>query len=329
MYIPESVKVRVRHDKQYDNATTAKTNNIPLGFVTFVDEKGVLKKEKSWNGWGDEYIGEFPNKPVSGYKLENMVTRSRHYYGSGRTLYRVIHPDGFAFEISTDNLFEICMEGNVKNGEFLGSYLLAWEGQTLILLGEESSDYSKYVEVTKIVHQGHVSLGNLVVGQPYQDKNGKYIGHYYGKFPAITINYKSKPNERDQWGYAKSYEYAFEAKSQKKYKHIFIYELVYEYDVEQKIRMISSMHNTIAPYPYVGDPKNIDISKYSIHDVNADHYNEKVINTYKSLDEVKPLITEIVEAYAKKSSTQRYSDREVTSPYTVDIKWNTFPKACK
>ena len=40
MYIPESIKVRVRHDKQYDNATTAKTNNIPLGFVTYVDEKG-------------------------------------------------------------------------------------------------------------------------------------------------------------------------------------------------------------------------------------------------------------------------------------------------
>ena len=45
MYIPESVKVRVRHDSQYDNAATSKDNTIPLGFITYVDDKGKLKKE--------------------------------------------------------------------------------------------------------------------------------------------------------------------------------------------------------------------------------------------------------------------------------------------
>jgi hypothetical protein len=328
MYIPESVKVRVRHDKQYDNAITAKTNNIPLGFVTFVDEKGVLKKEKSWNDWGDEYIGEFPNKPISGYKLENMVTRSRHYFGSGRTLYRVIHPDGFVFEISTDNLFEICMEGNVKNGEFLGSYLLAWEGNTLILLGEESSDYSKYVEVTKIVNQGALTPIQLVVGQPYQDKNGEYIGHYYGKYPIVNIDYTHNYLCKDRWGNSTyPVEYLFIADYKKKKKFIFVEEI--QWELQDEAYLHTTLYNTITAYPYVGDPKNLDISKYSIDDISADIYDiydEVLINPYKNLDEVKDEITASVNAYVHNRNKDRDLNKESVD---TKINWNTFPKVIK
>lgn len=325
MYIPESVKVRVRHDKQYDNATTEKTNNIPLGFVTYVDEKGLLKKEKSWNGWGDEYIGEFANKPLEGYKLENMVTRSRDYFGSGRTLYRVIHPDGFSFEISTDNLFEICMEGSVKNGEFIGKYLLAWEGQTLILLGEESSDYSRYVEVTKLVHQGNIKPSDLVIGQPYQDKNGKYIGHYYGKYPIVNIDYTHDYLGRDKWGNA-TYpaKYLFTADYKKKQKFIFVQEIQWEWEDESHLHATS--HNTITVYPYVGDPKNLDISKYSMDDISADIYGEVLINPYKNLDEAKDEITASVNAYVHNRNKDRDPTRESVD---TKINWNTFPKVIK
>ena len=45
-----------------------------LAYIIYTDEKGVLRKEKSWNSWRDEEIEPltFDNVPTSGFVLKKQ-----------------------------------------------------------------------------------------------------------------------------------------------------------------------------------------------------------------------------------------------------------------
>jgi hypothetical protein len=179
MFIPKILKVRTR----------GKEKN-PLAYITYLDEKNVLRKEKSWSGWGDKQIDDVVNTPMSGFKLESSVSRSRDWFGTGRTLFRVIHPSNFVFELSANNFEEICKETGIIKGVFSGEYVLAWEGSNLALLPADTEDYKKHVSLTDKVFSGKVKTKDLVVGKNYNDKNGKCVGRYLGIMPMITNDYK-------------------------------------------------------------------------------------------------------------------------------------------
>jgi len=179
MFIPKILKVRTR----------GKEKN-PLAYITYLDEKNVLRKEKSWKGWGDKQIDDVVNTPMSGFKLESSVSRSRDWFGTGRTLFRVIHPNNFVFEVSANNFEEICKETGIIKGVFSGEYVLAWEGSNLALLPTDTEDYKKHVSLTDKVFSGKVKIKDLVIGKNYVDKNGESVGRYLGTMPMITHDYK-------------------------------------------------------------------------------------------------------------------------------------------
>ena len=327
MYIPESVKVRVRHDSQYDNATTPKDNTIPLGFITYVDDKGKLKKENSWNGWGDEYIGEFENSPMSGFKLENMVTRSRDYFGSGRTMYRVIHPNGFSFEISTDNLCELCMECEVNKCEFIGEYVLAWMGQSLILIGTKSTDYMVTVETTKLINNGNIPPTQLVIGKPYQRKDGKFIGYYLGRHKQVSVGTKVMVKIGDVWrnrddysGYYgnSEWKYVLYFKTEPKLKYVFANK--YDHLDAYRLDYIQSP----SAYECLKVTHEIKPDELTISNIALHNYGDVILPEYSDVSEIKEFMESAMDAYVTKSRSWMTSCK-----YDINIDWNLLPKANK
>lgn len=310
MYIPKSIKVRVRHDNYYSNAVAKKEDKIPLAYITYVDDKGKLRKEKSWSEWGDEYIGEFSNSPMRGYRLENMVTRSRDYFGSGRSMYRVVNPNGFAFEITTDNFFEICMDTTIQRGVIEDDCVLAWDGANLALINLSSDIYKEYAQVTNLVDSGHIKASDLVIGKPYQNKAGDYIGYYLGKFPVIgsTSKYIS---DRDYSTYAWHYECTIRFK----YAHLFA-----------NSTTSGSIITSPQVYECANPDKQVDISNINMEKIEKSLYHSHIIpehmrNGKSTIEELK----KYTEIYMTHKLNKDYGSHNSKNKY--NFMWDTFPKA--
>ena len=75
MIIPNTIKVGFR------NRSDIYTGK--LGYVIYFDDKGVLRKETSWNGWRDSSIDqlELTNDPQEGFVINKGNTgRNYSYY---------------------------------------------------------------------------------------------------------------------------------------------------------------------------------------------------------------------------------------------------------
>jgi hypothetical protein len=77
--IPDTIKVGFQNRQG--------TYTGKLAYVVYKDKKGVLRKEKSWNGWKDDKIPaqEFENVPTDGFVLNKKV--GDHGGGTERILF--------------------------------------------------------------------------------------------------------------------------------------------------------------------------------------------------------------------------------------------------
>lgn len=185
-----------------------------LAYIIYYDEKGILRKEKSWESWRDKKIDaqEFPNEPTSGFVLNKKVGDYKSDWNHRMAHIRVYDPRGFEFEISVENLLYILQECTSTKGKGLeGEFVYAWDGTTLVLLPTDSVEYqaSKVFTDHKL---SKVSKGDMVPGCVYMNKdmeNVLYLGRedYY----ELETNYNEP-------GYDYSYSYVNKGK-----KHVFVY----------------------------------------------------------------------------------------------------------
>lgn len=172
MNIPKQLKVRV--DSNSKNS---------LGFVTYIDETGKLRSEKSWNSWGIKELGTFENKPMNGFVIDGCTQRSSDWFGSGRSMFYIVHPLGFKFEITADNLLSLLSYHDVVKGRINGELILVWDSRKMSLIPSESPIFAKYSKQTNIVNKGEVSFRDLKIGNVYSTRDGKtkyvYYGHKY------------------------------------------------------------------------------------------------------------------------------------------------------
>lgn len=178
-FIPE--KLKVGFDKRSD------TFDGQLSYVIFYDEKGVLRKEKSWQGWRDKAIEplDVPNTPISGLSLNKSIRRYGYHFGSGRNMIRVYDPRGFEYEITPDNLLGIMNHVDVLKGELQGEFVYSYSGSDMILLPVDSEQYKAAKQHTENKNT-KISAKNLIAGQVYPTKNGSrvlYLGkHWFNDF---------------------------------------------------------------------------------------------------------------------------------------------------
>ena len=146
MNVPKIIKIG--YQKRKDTYTGM------LGYVTYIDEKGKHRKEKSWNSWRDHSIGyiTLTNEPTEGFVLNKKVGGYRYSNWEQRATYcRVYDPRGFEFEISIENLLYVLDYCSSIIGKGLeGEFVYAWSGPELILLPISSPDYKTSISFTSL-----------------------------------------------------------------------------------------------------------------------------------------------------------------------------------
>lgn len=191
LFIPEKVKVGFnRRDGTYTGS---------LAYVIYYDQKGVLRKEKSWESWRDKKIKpvEFDNVPTEGFVLNKGVGGQRQSYGwNARNEYiRVYDPRDFEFEISVANLLFILRECDCSRGKGLeGKFAYAWDGTELVLLPAISEDYQNSKQFTSLQNQG-VKVKEMIAGASYTTKKQEdltYLGRFDYYFMSQPNSYRSK-----------------------------------------------------------------------------------------------------------------------------------------
>jgi len=181
LFIP--TKINVGFVERKDTYTKS------LAYIIYYDQKGVLRKETSWNSWRDHKIPnqELKNVPTEGFVLNKGVGGQRQSYGwNARNEYiRVYDPRGFEFEISVKNLLFILEECTSTKGKGLeGEFIYSWDGKELVLLPVECQDYKSCTEYTSLQDK-KISAKELVVGGIYKTKKQvEYI--YLGRYDFYT-----------------------------------------------------------------------------------------------------------------------------------------------
>jgi len=179
-----------------------------LAYVVYTDDKGVLRKETSWNGWRDQKIApeEFENVPTEGFVLNKKVGETRWSHDPRKAWVRVYDPRDFEFEIDVSNLLLILQECTSVKGKGLeGEFVYAWSGAKLLLLPVDSQEYKESVAYKQACKQ-KITKKDIKEGFSYLNKDGDEV-MYLGRLP----------HWRFHWGDDGKIEF----KCQK--KHIFAY----------------------------------------------------------------------------------------------------------
>lgn len=175
IFIPKKINVG------YQNRSGTYTGR--LAYIIYYDEKGVLRKERSWNGWRDEDIpnDEFDNDPTEGFVLNKKAGDYSTGWDHRQAYCRVYDPRGFEFEITIENLLYILANANCYKGKGLeGEFVYGWSGKDLVLMPVKSPDYKQIAEFNKIVHNNEcIKAKDLVLGATYLTKDDEqwiYMG---------------------------------------------------------------------------------------------------------------------------------------------------------
>lgn len=177
MIIPKTIKVgQVERSGTYTNK---------LAYVIYYDEKGVLRKETSWNNWRDHKIEplDLDNIPTEGFVLNKKAGGYMSHWNMRQTYVRVYDPRGFEFEISIENLLYILENTNSIKGKGLeGEFVYAWNGKDLVLLPCGAPDYKEISEFnSKLQNQVNLKGKDLVIGGTYLTKDNVELV-YMGRF---------------------------------------------------------------------------------------------------------------------------------------------------
>jgi hypothetical protein len=176
IFVPKTINVG------YQNRSGTYTGK--LAYVIYTDEKGVLRKQASWDSWRDNSIppNTYDNIPTSGFVLNKKVGDTCSHWNFRQAYCRVYDPRGFEFEITIENLLYILENTNSIVGKGLeGDFVYGWDGKDLVLLPTCSADYKEIEQYSKTVLEAKsITAKMLVVGNTYLGKDGyQYI--YLGK----------------------------------------------------------------------------------------------------------------------------------------------------
>lgn len=191
IFIPKVINVG------YQNRSDTYTGK--LAYVIYYDEKGNLRKEKSWNGWRDKEIpnNEFDNVPTSGFVLNKKVGDYSTGWNHRQSYCRVYDPRNFEIEITIENLLYILENASSIKGKGLeGEFIYGWDGKDLVLIPVESPDYKQIIEYNDLVHNSEsIKAKDLIIGATYLTKNNEER-IYIGKFDYYSYGYKWYENGR-------------------------------------------------------------------------------------------------------------------------------------
>ena len=210
--IPETISVGFQNRRG--------TYTGKLAYIVYKDKKGVLRKEKSWNGWRDKSIPvqEFENVPTEGFVLNRKVGDHSYGWNNRKAWIRIYDPRDFEFEIKVENLIFILEECSAIKGKGLeGEFVYSWDRADLVLLPVSSQEYKNSIEFTELQTR-KVTKKDMREGCIYRTKDDQevmYLGRHRWYY---TTQKWTSNNPHYRWSY--SGRYVTEYHDDK--KHIFV-----------------------------------------------------------------------------------------------------------
>lgn len=273
MIIPEILKVRIR-----------KGESPNLAYITYIDEKKVLRKKASWERWGDKQIEDFDNLPAKGFKVFDVVKRSSDWFGSGKNMFRILHPNGVQFEISAENLVAIMSVCDIVNQEFQSPMILAWEGPALGLIPTNCGLYDEYVKSTKELKKAAEEGVEYVVGDIYKSKSSADQHIYLGEFYALideTEYFSNCPMvDVDKYGRYSRYNYNDSINIKNSIDFVFNIKKVHAFTYgSDSAFSIYARANFVGKPSYIPTGKKFDIIA-AITKLNRESIADWIINDY-------------------------------------------------
>lgn len=224
-----------------------------LAYVTYFDQKGKLRKEKSWNTWRDKKIANeiLKNEPTAGFVLNKNVGGERWGWNPRITWVRVYDPRGFEFEIKVANLLFLLEECTSVKGKGLdGECVYAWDGADLVLLPTCSEEYKASAKHT--ANQAKkVTKDQMAEGHIYRTKKGFeviYLGRHTWHYE--TQEYKDFPRSA-----------AAIAKDQK----------IYDQEVERCKKIYGPTIRNYEWYVRAHKPKTTESRRVNVPHINKRH----------------------------------------------------------
>ena len=177
-----------------------------LGFATYEDNKGNIKKPISWKNWRDtslEPIEVDNSKPRSGFRLSTTNKRSTDWFGSGRHVIRITDPAGFDLEITPENLVELLHNNTMINGVLQTKCAWIWHKSGSLALVSEGADLFyealNYTKLTNnLIKKSSIGVGSKVVTA--DGDSGMWLGSHWCITQTNRYDYKGLGHNRGRSG---------------------------------------------------------------------------------------------------------------------------------
>lgn len=219
IFIPKQINVG------FQNRSDTYTKK--LAYVIYFDNKGVLRKEASWNSWRDNKIDNiiYDNTPTEGFVLNKKVGDYSSGWDHRQAYVRVYDPRDFEFEITIENLLYILENTSAIKGKGLeGEFVYGWDGKDLILIPTSSPDYKEIQKFNDVLFENKkFKAKDLIIGATYKDKSmNEWI--YMGRFDKwVRGSEKIYRNNTSNYRYGYDYDYIYKDVNKGKH-HFFVRE---------------------------------------------------------------------------------------------------------
>jgi len=212
-------KIHVGYNNRSD------TYDGKLAYVIYTDDKGKMRKQKSWDGWRDKKLGQddYDNEPTEGFVLNKKVGGTNYGWHGRQAKVRAYDPRGFEIEIKVENLLFILEECSAIKGKGLeGEFVYAWDRTDLVLLPVTSSDYQASQKHMKR-QETKVTKADMVPGCLYLDRDGKefmYLGRHEMHWLESEWVWTERSHNYSYWSIGCKGKFLYHAKKQK--QHVFL-----------------------------------------------------------------------------------------------------------
>lgn len=183
-YIPKEIIVGFNRCSADGTWRYGKDQSGLLGYATYKDEKGVLRKETSFNNWKNEDIPvrTIENSPIDGFSIVEGVLGDKYSWFPRNPYIVISDPRGFFIQIPLDNVITIIKEGEILNGKIKNRLIYSWNGIQLTLMIYGGNDYKEATSFTSIINEKpNFTVSDMMKGDKFRTKSGDIV-YYYGKY---------------------------------------------------------------------------------------------------------------------------------------------------
>ncbi len=173
-----------------------------LGFMVPMNKDGFDARKKTADSWAGDGVSaiEVDNTPTTGFSL----TANKRRYMNKNVVWRVLHPLGFEFEITSDNFSDFMLDVKINQGVIETPMLFVRRNNENYLTYEGSDEHKK--AITQAAMETKVSVKDLKPGMRIKLKDGREVD-YQGAAHAMYLSFetrKQKEVKPDQYDYTKT-----------------------------------------------------------------------------------------------------------------------------